>query len=180
MTANPMIALWPNGTAASAFDGIPADPCEVAHDAALIIDRDGSDEYAARLAVVVAAGYVDLAQWADDVVLHWRACITSAMPSTDAGRQAVNDALDILAINGRLLARLGWGAVDLFGCDLNGNRHGLAMILNGSTVLDVQGAFITYRRTGEATARTYWRGSVSSDALPFFELNTKGGSHGGR
>lgn len=166
------------------LDGIPRDPSEILHDAAVISENSGLDDWGGLDEVAKSEGFTGFSQYIDDILDHWRIAIRGANPSTPAGRQAVADSLDVLAIHGRDLVRDGWGAVDLFGLDPAGKRHGLAMILRGGFATEAQRDFITYRREGEATGRTFWRGWVAPDALPFFEKNqnnqTKGGSHGGR
>lgn len=181
--AVPVVPVVPDDDLADVLlDTLPRDPAEVFHDAAIIAEGNDLDDYSALQAVALGEGYADLSQYLDDVLTHWRASIAGANPSTPAGRQAVSDSLDMLAIHGRDLARLGWSAVDLFAFHrVKGSLwHGIAFKLAGRAVCEVHRDFIRYRSDGDAKARTFWRGGAAPDAVPFFEINnnTKGEAHG--
>lgn len=151
--------------------GTPAPcPCDLWCDAAAI-SQDGACSWPDALdGAAAGVGFSDFDDAAIVIVGAWRASIRKAQPSTERGRDAVRDALRMLHDCSGDLIRSGWSAVDLFGVDPSGGRHGLALLLRGGIVQRVASDTIEYRAGAVGRLSSITRMSVSPDARAFWEL----------
>jgi len=156
----------------AAGGGPIACPCDLWCDAAAIA-QDGACSWPDALngaAAGAGAGFSDFGEASIAIVGAWRYSIRKAQPTTERGRDAVRDALRMLHDASGDLIGAGWGAVDLFGLDPLGKRHGLAFRLRGGVVQLVEAGAIQYRAGAAGRLATFDRQSTAGDALPFWEI----------
>lgn len=147
----------------------PWGPDDLAERMAVLEFDAGRTREEAEAEALRAAGYDTPGAWARAVAAHWRASILTARPQTDAGRQAVADALAFIDGSGAALAAAGWCEADLFGVPGATAPGGLAFRLKGGRLERVTAGALGYV-TGSYMARGEMRPGAAQGSRPFWDV----------